>query len=226
MTADPLYEAFFKPTTQPEIAAPPEQRIQPAPSDDAVRVETRASRRGYARSRVALMDGARRAVLTSGTRLTMAQVAAAAGVAKATLYNHFRTREDVLAALLVDEVEWLLQRHAGESIADALSGAARDLAAHPLLRSLGEREPATLAALARIDLASPLWKRVLNAIDEILAAETRGGAETVLRWLASFIPSPASGPEIAADLAILLAGLPDATPAQAAKPATNEAMSA
>ena len=53
------------------------------------------------RTRAALLDGARRAVEMSGTKITMAQVAASAGVAKATLYNHFRTRDAVLSALVL-----------------------------------------------------------------------------------------------------------------------------
>ncbi|HEY3736878.1 MAG TPA: helix-turn-helix domain-containing protein [Jatrophihabitans sp.] len=164
------------------------------------------------RSRAAILDGARRAVMTNGTRITMAQVAARAGVAKATLYNHFRTREDVLAGVLEDEIAQLLDRYAAASLADALSGAASDIAAHPLLRVLAEREPGTLAGLARIDVSGQLWQRALAGLERSLATGSRGGAEMVLRWLASFVLSPASGAEIAADLAILLAGLPDAVP--------------
>ena len=34
--------------------------------------------------------------MQTGTKITMSQIAANAGVAKATLYNHFRTRDAVL----------------------------------------------------------------------------------------------------------------------------------
>jgi len=49
----------------------------------------------------------------------------------------------------------------------------------------------------------------------VLAAESRGGAQLVLRWLASFVLSPGTAASIAADVNALLAGLPviDATSA-------------
>ncbi|MGH8859636.1 MAG: TetR family transcriptional regulator, partial [Jatrophihabitantaceae bacterium] len=101
--ADPLFDTLFRSTARP--AAPPA-----IASAAPVRETGTRSRAGNAmnRTRGALLDGARRAVETSGTKITMAQVAAAAGVAKATLYNHFHTREAVLDALLLDEVAVLV----------------------------------------------------------------------------------------------------------------------
>jgi AcrR family transcriptional regulator len=162
------------------------------------------------RGRSAILDGARRAVAVNGTRITMAQIAASGGVAKATLYNHFRTREDVLAALVLDEVDAMAQALQDEELADALSSAANGLAQHPLLRVLAEREPAALAALSRIDLTSAGWRRAQVALEALLSRAGRDGSEFILRWLASFIVSPATSAEIAADLAVVLAGLPDA----------------
>ena len=50
------------------------------------------------RTRAGLLAGAARAFADQGLRRsTMQSVAAAAGVAKATLYNHFRTKDDVVA---------------------------------------------------------------------------------------------------------------------------------
>jgi AcrR family transcriptional regulator len=61
-----------------------------------------------ARTRAGLLDGARRAVGARGTRrTTMNDIAAQAGVAKATLYNHFRTKDDVWSALVEAEVRAL-----------------------------------------------------------------------------------------------------------------------
>ncbi len=174
------------------------------------------------RSRTALLDGARRAVETSGTRITMAQVAAGAGVAKATLYNHFRTREDVLAALVQDEVASLVSSFDSVPLADALSGAAIALSEHPLLRGLADREPAALARLGRIDLDSAGWRAAHAGAESALARGSRAGVDTVLRWLASFVLSPATGAEIGADVAILIAGLPDA-PEQAERPSEADA---
>lgn len=217
--ADPLYDAFFTPTAPP-LAAAVLQREPDLASAAPVRTPGTRSRAGNAmnRTRAALLDGARRAVRTHGTKITMSQVAAAAGVAKATLYNHFRTREALLDALLADEVEAMIGRLGGLPLADALSGAASTLAEHPLVRALAEIEPGTLARLARIDLSTSPWQRAASAVDAVLGADGRAGGELVLRWLASYLLSPATPASIAADLAILVAGLPDAPADAVAEP--------
>jgi AcrR family transcriptional regulator len=160
------------------------------------------------RTRSALLDGAARAVSASGTRITMAQVATQAGVAKATLYNHFRTRDAVLQALLVDEVDTLVGLVAGKPLALALADVALALSENPVLRSLARLEPATLAAIARIDPNNEQWTKVRLAIEELLAANERSGTATVLRWLTSYVLSPDQPVAIGADLDVLLAGLP------------------
>ena len=215
MAPDPLFDTLFRPTTTaPSIASA-------APVRD---VGTR-SRAGNAmiRTRAALLDGARRAVEVSGTKITMAQVAAAAGVAKATLYNHFRTREAVLAALLEDEVSTLVDQLVGRSLPDALGAAAVAVADHPLLRALARLEPATLARLGAVDVQADGWRLAYAGVARVLAAAGRGGTDTVLRWVASFMLSPATPAAIADDLAIILSGLPDAPPTPIPAPAPSDA---
>jgi AcrR family transcriptional regulator len=160
------------------------------------------------RTRAALLDGARRAVEVSGTKITMAQVAAAAGVAKATLYNHFRTREAVLEALLLDEVSALAERAHGQALPEALVAVAEALSDHPLLAKLARAEPGTIAALGRIDRRAEGWRIAAAAVDELLAADGRTGRGLVLRWLASFVVSPAGSDAVAEDVAALVAALP------------------
>lgn len=201
--ADPLFDTLFRPTV-----GPPPAIASAAP----VRETGTRSRAGNAmtRTRAALLDGARRAVEATGTKITMAQVAAAAGVAKATLYNHFRTREAVLDGLLAHEVDQLAGRAAGLGLPDALVLAASAISTNPALRRLAELEPGTVAALGRIDPRSPGWRRARTAVDAALAGDGRAGTEFVLRWLASFIVSPADPATIAADVAVVIAALPPA----------------
>jgi AcrR family transcriptional regulator len=202
MGSDPLIDTLFRPT------AAPLQDASAAP----VRVAGTRSRAGNAmnRTRAALLVGARRAVEASGTKITMAQVAAAAGVAKATLYNHFRTREAVLSALLADEIDQLIDRVAGRSLPEALHAAATALSEHPVLRALARREPATLTALARVDPTAPGWREARDAVGAAVSAADRGGADLILRWLASHVVSPSTPDVVAADVEVLIAGLPDA----------------
>ena len=219
MGSDPLFDTLFRPTTQPSLAA----------SAAPVRAAGTRSRAGNAmnRSRTALVDGARQAVEASGTKITMAQVAAAAGVAKATLYNHFRTRDAVLAALLADEVRRLLDSAAGRPLREALEAAARSLSDNPILRALARLEPGTLATLARVDPSADGWREARAAVRVALADADRGGADLVLRWLASHVVTPSEQAAIAADVEVLIAGLPTASAVAAATaPAADRAESA
>jgi AcrR family transcriptional regulator len=207
MTArDPLFDTLFRPT------APASEITSAAP----VRAAGTRSRAGNAmnRTRAALLEGARRSVESSGTKITMAQIAAAAGVAKATLYNHFRTREAVLAALLTEEVTRLVDELSGRPLAEALSSAANAVASHPLVRVLARIEPATVAALSCIDLTAEGWRTARDGVEVALAAESRGGTDTVLRWLASYLLTPGTPQSICAGVAAVVAGLPAAKAAQ------------
>lgn len=207
--ADPLVDVLFRRTDRSGSAAP-----APAPEHDPsaapVRMTGTRTRAGNAmsRTRAALLVGARRAVEVSGTRITMSQVAAASGVAKATLYNHFRTRDAVLFAVLEDEINVLVTAARSMPAPEALDMAARMISTHPLIRALARIEPAALAGLARIDPATLGWQRAGDGVRDVLAAEGRGGADLVLRWLASHLVTPGVPDRITADLRILWAGLP------------------
>jgi AcrR family transcriptional regulator len=210
MARDPLLDTLFRPT-----APPPTVQVTAGDtlaSAEPIRQSGTRVRAGNAmsRTRAALLAGARRAVEANGTRITMAQVASAADVAKATLYNHFRTREAVLDALLQAEVRAVVDRYAEQPLAEALTGVAHRLSTDPAVRALAAREPGALAALARVDLDRPGWQTARSALDAALADAGRGGTDTVLRWLASFLTTPGAPAAIAADVAVLLAGLPPA----------------
>ena len=94
-TRDPLDHLIRSTVPASDASAPPR------------RVGGTRSRAGnaMARTRAGLLDGARRAVAAQGCRqTTMNDIAACSGVAKATLYNHFRTKDDVWSALVEAEV--------------------------------------------------------------------------------------------------------------------------
>jgi AcrR family transcriptional regulator len=202
--SDPLYDTLFRPTTlSPRVtsAAPVREKG----------VHTRAGN-AMNRTRAALLSGAARAVEVSGTKITMAQVAAAAGVAKATLYNHFRTRDAVLDALVEHQVEAIIEAQAGKPLGVALVDAATAIATSPVRRGLARLEPAVLAAVGRIDASAPGWQSARAAVEAALAAEGRDGVDIVLRWLASYLLTEAEPESIALDVAVLLTGLPALTP--------------
>jgi AcrR family transcriptional regulator len=200
IVSNPLFDTLFRPTTaSPSVA-----------SAAPVRVTGTRTRAGNAmsRTRTALLSGAAATVETSGTKIAMAQVATAAGVAKATLYNHFRTREAVLDALVLSQVTALVDAAAGKSLEVALVDTAVAISRNPVRRSLARIEPAALAQLGRIDERSEGWRLAHAGVAAALTAESRTGTDTVLRWLASFVISAGDRATITADVTVLLAGLP------------------
>jgi AcrR family transcriptional regulator len=183
-----------------------------------------------ARTREAALSGAVRAVAAHGARkATMGDIASFAGIAKATLYNHFRTREDVYRAAVEFEVERIAEaalQRLGDGLAAALAEAAELIAEHPALRRIARDEPSVLATLATIG-DGPAWvlarERIATALRS--AASATGAAvpvladppalpaavDLVLRLLVSQLVSPAGQEQrvAAARLLALLAGASD-----------------
>jgi AcrR family transcriptional regulator len=81
-----------------------------------------------------LLAAARAVVGESGSDFAMDEVARRAGVGNATLYRHFPTRGDVLAAVYADEVDALCRRGAdlltADSAVDALFAWLDDFVVH------------------------------------------------------------------------------------------------
>ncbi len=81
----------------------------------------------------------------------MQEVADAAGVAKGTLYNHVRTKPDLLDALVLHRVRALVEQAQTLSAEEGLGAALRltraGLAADPTLVGLRAREPEQLVPL-------------------------------------------------------------------------------
>ncbi len=207
-------------------------------SDAPVRAAGLRTRSGNAmqRTRAAILDAAASCVEHDGVRrTTMGELARTGGVAKATLYNHFRTKEAVVSALLEARVEALVVQcralagqdshvpgpsaGAGTGLAAALEHAAEALAASRPLRRVAEQEPALLAPLA-VPGDGRAWAAVREGVEAVLVG---GGAqadparvELVLRWLLSGLlwplPGPAARVQAEALTAALLAGASSPTP--------------
>jgi AcrR family transcriptional regulator len=143
----------------------------------------------------------------------MADIAAAGGVAKGTLYNHFRRREDVFAALAEHEVRALgdlVRDQAGDDLGAALVIAAEQISAHPAIRRIAADEPELLSAM--LVPSTGAWRAAEEEIEALLRAcgrdSTPAYVDVVLRWLLSYVLRPGDFP--AAGTAVLVAGLPDA----------------
>jgi AcrR family transcriptional regulator len=170
------------------------------------------SRAGNAmgRTREAALDGAVRAVAKYGSRkTTMGDIAVLAGIAKATLYNHFRARDDVYRDALRSQVEQLAtaaRAKAGDGFDAALVEVVGLLREHPALRRLAREEPAVVATLAAMD-DGETWTAVRGHVAAVLrSAGLPDGAqpvELVVRYLASQLLKPSPADAAAADARLL-----------------------
>lgn len=139
-------------------------------------------------TRRGLLDGAARAFAENGLRRsTMQSVAAAAGVAKATLYNHFRTKDEVARELLAAELDRLAGVAAVLPTADALAALADELGAHPVLRRLAHTDPEVLGAL--LGAPDEQWARLTERLAGALGLDP-DGADLAARWLVGVVLHP------------------------------------
>lgn len=175
------------------------------------------------RTRTALLQAAAGCVTARGARATtMGQLALEGGVAKATLYNHFRTKDEVLAALVDSRVATLgevcLSVAGDEGLAAALERAAAGLAADEPLRAVAAGEPALLLPLLRPG-AGGGWDAARTAVTTVLEASGTpsgpGAVDTVLRWLVGQLLQPATADQGRVGAQVLAAGLV-AAPVEAA----------
>jgi AcrR family transcriptional regulator len=140
-----------------------------------------ATRRG-------LLEGAARAFAENGLRrTTMQSVAAAAGVAKATLYNHFRTKDEVARELLVRELDRLTDLASALPVEEALAALSDELGAHPVLRRLADAEPEVLTGLLAVP--EEQWARLTGRLAGALGVDAEA-ADLVARWLAGVVLHP------------------------------------
>jgi len=153
-----------------------------------------------AHTRAALLHATDACVARYGVRkTTMVDVASRSGVAKATLYNHFRTKDDVLTALVEQRVtELVATALAADGLQAALEKVAHTIATSAALRKVAAEEPAVLAPLLRAGDGRG-WGIARDGVAAVLsAAQLPAGpqqVELVLRWCTSQLmwPAPVDG---------------------------------
>lgn len=165
------------------------------------------------RARTAILAGARAVVAESGVRhMTMSAVAEHGGVAKATIYNHFRSRGELLDGLLIDELTLLdaVAAAAGDDLADQLSALGRDLSANPVLAGLRRYEPEALLAMTAAATQRGRAARA-DAVAQAVAQRLAGpggeaadeGVDLIIRWLCSLAWAPLPDDQVQAEAVAL-----------------------
>jgi AcrR family transcriptional regulator len=166
------------------------------------------------RTRLGLLAGAARAFAEHGPRRsTMQSIAAAAGVSKATLYNHFRTKDEVSSALLARELDRLTTVAATLPLEQSLAALSDELGAHPVLRRMAETEPEALAGLLAVD--AERWAYLTERLAGALGLDA-DGAEIAARWLLGVVLQPGRSTARHRHAARLAAALPAIEPGEAA----------
>jgi AcrR family transcriptional regulator len=140
-----------------------------------------------ARTRDSALAAARRVFAEVGVRrASMVDISVRAGMAKATLYNHFRTKDDVVSALVLAECRDIVTDAltVRDDPAKALARAAWRCSTHPVLRGALTAEP-SLAGTVLTHTSS--WDAMQDIVGELLAgvglSATAAARDLVLRWL-------------------------------------------
>lgn len=187
-----------------------------------------ASTHPEADTRDIILAAAIDAAATHGVqRLSMSDVARAAGVSRPTLYRYFASKDDILAAALLREVTTLVTTVSAavaplddpvESLETGVLIALELARDHPLLDRLIRTEPETLVPLlvAELDAATPsVLSVVRQTVELLLGAKVpelddvarRRLADLLTRLLISYaVNAPDDPPDlVAANLAAVLA---------------------
>jgi AcrR family transcriptional regulator len=128
----------------------------------------------------------------------MVDIAVRGGVAKATLYNHFRTKDEVISALVQAEADEIFKDAltVQDDAAKSLARAAWRLSTNTVLRGAVRAEPALTAAIIASYPTGTLWSHFDELVGQWLIAvglrDEESGRDLLLRWLATTSLMPAS----------------------------------
>ena len=147
------------------------------------------------RSRTAILAGAKIVIGEVGSyESNMIDIAARAQVSRATVYNHFADKEEMMLSLLESEILRLADlAKAATSTKDALLVLSREISGDVALRKMTVTDPTDIAAFITIG-AHPLWAVVQESLTKIFGLDN---SSLVLRWLLGQVASPLTPAESA-----------------------------
>jgi AcrR family transcriptional regulator len=138
------------------------------------------------RARAGILTAAAELVAEGGPRaVTMSSVARRGAVAKATVYNHYRDRDELLAALLGAQRDQLVAHCSSVRPADRLTAAADWISHSTALTGLRQHDP---AMLVRLVIGASTDPSVLSEVTRWCPPGE--DPQRALRWLLSFAVAP------------------------------------
>jgi len=147
------------------------------------------------RSRTAILAGAKIVIGEVGSyESNMVDIAARAQVSRATVYNLFADKEEMMLSLLESEILRLADlAKAATSTKDALLVLSREISGDVALRKMTVTDPTDIAAFITIG-AHPLWAVVQESLTKIFGLDN---SSLVLHWLLGQVASPLTPAESA-----------------------------
>lgn len=144
----------------------------------------------HRKTRNALLTTALALIAEKGlAQSNMIEIADRARVSRASLYNHFRDKNEVFLAVVEMELERIIQLALRErEVSTRLAIVSREVSGHKALAMAVAKDPATLASLLSRH-EGEIWSKMYQGLASIVSSDSVGTA-LVLRWLIGqvFIP--------------------------------------
>ena len=142
------------------------------------------------RSRQAILAGAKEVVTVVGSyESNMNEIARAAQVSRATLYNHFVDKDEMMLFLIESEIERLyVGAKSQTNLTSTLSFLSQEISQDPALARLVLTDPDELMHFLVVN-DHPLWQNAVGKISELVGERF---TSLVIHWLISQMTTPLS----------------------------------
>jgi AcrR family transcriptional regulator len=146
----------------------------------------------HQRSREAILGGAKQVVAEVGSyESNMLNIASRAEISRATIYNHFADREEMMIAVVESEINRLIDiALQANSKNEALFKLSREISTDQALAKMVETDHDDIVKLVTIS-DHPLWITVHRGLADAFGAN-ENNVGLILRWLLAQITSPLS----------------------------------
>ena len=147
------------------------------------------------RTREAILQGAKLEIAEVGSyESNMVDISAKAQVSRATVYNHFADKDEMILALVESEIERLTKlAQSADSPEQALLKLSRDISTDKALAKMRLTDPTDIAKFVT-RTSHPLWELANESAIKVFGP-TNGSL--ILHWLISQIGSPLTDGESA-----------------------------
>ena len=149
----------------------------------------------HQRSREAILSGAKKVIAEVGSyESNMINIATRAEISRATIYNHFADREEMMLAIVESEIERLSEMAMNaDSKVSALFVLSREISMDQALAKMVETDHGDIVKLITVS-GHPLWINIHRALADVFGAN-ENNVGLILRWLLAQVTSPLTEPQ-------------------------------